>query len=103
MAIAAITLELTTDDPDEKPIQLPVTMRMVLQWEQQFKGRSFGMLNDEANIKISYLYEIGFVVAQRRGLGVPEGITFPEFCARYDIAPVNDGDDDDDTPTGAVA
>jgi hypothetical protein len=104
MASTMITLDLTTDNPDEKPISLPVSMRMVLQWEKQFQGRSMGMLNDDNNIKAQYLYEIAFVVAQRKGagLGIPDGMTFSEFCDRYDVTPQDDNEDETD-PTQAVA
>jgi hypothetical protein len=94
-----LELELTTDDPDAKPVVLALRMRLVLQWEKQF-GRSLGQLDSDTT-KLSYLYELAYTAAIRQAGSIPAGMTFDQFCETYDVAPVGEDDAGDPTHAGA--
>ena len=81
MKPALMTLQLWSEESD--PVKIDVRMRTVLTWEKMFTGRSMAML-EETRVKLTYLYEIAYVVARAQGLlGTA---TFTEFGDMYEVS-----------------
>jgi hypothetical protein len=75
-------INLTMSDDTDTDIVIPVRMRDILQWEKSFPARSLASLNED-RVKLTYLYELCFVIARNKSL---VDCTFIEFTERYDVA-----------------
>lgn len=73
-------LTAAVEDDNGTSFDVAVKPRTVLQWEKRFPGRRL----DQVDEKYQYLYELVFIGAKGQ---LPEGLTFEDFCDRYDVSP----------------
>lgn len=88
---------VTLSDDNGNDVDIPVQMRTVLKWEQTYPGRSAAQL-DEHNLKISHVYELAYLAAQKAGQFVG---SFDDFADLYDVTPVEESKSEDPTQTAA--
>jgi hypothetical protein len=81
-------ITLVMSDDTDTDVEIPIRMRDILLWEKSFPARSLAAL-DESRVKLTYLYEICYVVARARGL---VDCTYTEFGDRYDVAETSTGE-----------
>jgi hypothetical protein len=76
--MAMITLAVQSDGAEESTL-VPVTPRVILQWEKSYANRSGTQLSNDA-VRFEYLYEVAWIA-----LGKP-GDDYAKFCDTTDVA-----------------
>jgi hypothetical protein len=78
--------QLKMTDDNDNAVVLDLRMRDILLWEQRFAGRSVSML-EETRVKLTYLYEIAFIVASKNG---DFDGKFEDFKQTFEVEEVDD-------------